>query len=410
MLAVAAAAIGGTAMPAFASPPAKQPAAQRMKTDVSLKTLSFSQIPGWEEDDHAAAFKTFLRSCDRVLAAARERMSLDKLPPPPAGLAAACTAASRLPGPVTKAGAKAFFEQNFTPNTLSHKGPSGLLTGYYEPVMKGSRTPQGEFQTPIHKRPSDLVTLVDETARATVGNSLTHGRKTEKGVEPYATRAVIDQGALKGQQLELVYFADPVDVFFLHIQGSGRVKLTDGTSIRVHYDGKNGHPYRSIGRYLIEKGLLAADKVSMGALKNWLRADPERGKQVMWQNASYVFFRELKGPDAKGPMGAMQVQLTPGRSLAVDPSHHTLGLPIFVNAEGMGHVGKSTGLRRLMVAQDVGSAIKGPERGDIYFGSGDAAGRLAGVTKHPTKFTVLVPNDIPARAEAAPSSPEKARQ
>jgi peptidoglycan lytic transglycosylase A len=410
MLAVVLAAIGGVSKSVLASPPSKQPTAQRMKTDVSLKPLPFSQVPGWEEDDHAAAFKTFLRSCDRALAAARERTSFDKLPPAPAGLVAACTAANRMSGPVTKAAAKGFFEQNFTPNALTHKGPTGLLTGYYEPVMKGSRTPQGEYQTPILKRPPDLVTLVDETARATAGNSLTHGRKTEKGVEPYATRAAIEQGALEGKQLELVYFADPVDVFFLHIQGSGRVKLTDGTSIRVHYDGKNGHPYSSIGRYLIEKGLLAADKVSMGALKNWLRADPERGKQVMWQNASYVFFRELKGADAKGPMGAMQVQLTPGRSLAVDPSYHTLGLPIFVSAEGMGHVSKSTGLRRLMIAQDVGSAIKGPERGDIYFGSGDAAGKLAGVTKHPTKFTVLVPNDMPVRAEAAPKSPEKARQ
>jgi membrane-bound lytic murein transglycosylase A len=381
-----------------------------MKTEMALKPLSFAQIPGWEEDDHAAAFKTFLKSCDRVLAAGRERGAVEKPPPPPPGLVAACAAAVRLPSPVKKAAAKAFFEQHFTPNAMVHKGPAGVLTGYYEPVMKGSRTPHGEYQTPIHKRPSDLVTLVDEMARTTGGNKLTHGRKTEKGVEPYATRAAIDQGALKGQQLELVYFADPVDVFFLHIQGSGRVKLTDGSSIRVHYDGKNGHPYSSIGRYLIEKGLLAADKVSMGALKSWLRADPERGRQVMWQNPSYVFFRELKSGEAKGPMGAMQVQLTPGRSLAVDPGYHTLGLPIFVNAESMGHISKSGGLRRLMVAQDVGSAIKGPERGDIYFGSGDAAGKLAGVTKHPTKFTVLVPNEMPARAEAAPSAPEKARQ
>jgi membrane-bound lytic murein transglycosylase A len=381
-----------------------------MKTDVSLRPVPYSQVLGWEEDDHAAAFKTFLKSCDRVLAAARERAPADKLARPSSALAAVCATASRLQGPVTKAVARTFFEQNFTPNILAHGGPAGLLTGYYEPVMKGSRTPQGEFQTPIHKRPPDLVTLVDETARATVGNSLTHGRKTDKGVEPYATRAAIEQGALKGQQLELVYFADPVDVFFLHIQGSGRVKLTDGSSIRVHYDGKNGHPYSSIGRYLIEKGLLAADKVSMGALKSWLRADPERARHVMWQNASYVFFRELKGAEAKGPMGAMQVQLTPGRSLAVDPSYHALGLPIFVNAEGMGHVAKGAGLRRLMVAQDVGSAIKGPERGDVYFGSGDAAGRLAGVTKHSAKFTVLVPNDAPARAEAAPRSTDKARQ
>jgi membrane-bound lytic murein transglycosylase A len=410
VLAVAVAVAGGAATAVFASPPSKQPTAQRMKTDVSMKPLAFSQVPGWEEDDHAAAFKTFLKSCDRVLAAARERTSLDKLTLPSTGLVAACTAASRLNGSLTKAAAKGFFEQNFTPNTLVHKGPTGLLTGYYEPVMKGSRMPQGEYQTPIFKRPPDLVTLVDETARASRGSSLTHGRKTEKGVEPYATRADIEQGALKGKQLELVYFADPVDVFFLHIQGSGRVKLTDGTSIRVHYDGKNGHPYSSIGRYLIEKGLLAADKVSMGALKNWLRADPERGKQVMWHNASYVFFRELKGAEAKGPMGAMQVPLTPGRSLAVDPAYHTLGLPIFVSAEDMGHVDRKTGMRRLMVAQDVGSAIKGPERGDIYFGSGDAAGKLAGVTKHAATFTVLVPNEIPVRAEVAPKSPEKVRQ
>jgi len=331
---------------------------------------------------------------------------------PPAALAAACARATAQAAEITtKEAARGFFEENFTPNAVIKKGQASLLTGYYEPVLQGSRTADGPYQTPIYRRPPDLVNVVDDTRRGVLKPSdLTHVRKTSTGTEPYFTRAEIEGGALKGKGLELLYFSDPVEVFFMQIQGSGRVRLTDGSTVRIHYDGKNGHPYSSIGRYLIEKGLLAADKVSMGALKNWLRADPERGKQVMWQNASYVFFRELKGPDAKGPMGAMQVQLTPGRSLAVDPSHHTLGLPIFVNAEGMGHVGKSTGLRRLMVAQDVGSAIKGPERGDIYFGSGDAAGRLAGVTKHPTKFTVLVPNDMPARAEAAPSSPEKARQ
>jgi membrane-bound lytic murein transglycosylase A len=196
------------------------------------------------------------------------------------------------------------------------------------------------------------------------------------------------------------------------VQGSGRVKLADGSLIRIHYDGKNGHPYTSIGRYLIEKGLLAADKVSMGALKRWLKADPERAKQVLWQNASYVFFRELKATEAKGPLGAMNAQLTPGRSLAVDTGHHTLGLPIYVSGEGMTHVDKAGTFNRLMIAQDVGSAIKGPERGDIYFGSGDAAGRVAGVTKHVGKFIVLLPKETPARASAAQgkSAAEKARQ
>lgn len=388
-----------------------------MKQAASYKPLSFADIPGWGEDDHAAAFKAFRKSCDRVLALGRERpAAAEKAPvpaPPPAALVSACAAAARQSAPVAKADAKAFFEQHFTPNAVTHGGAQGLLTGYYEPVLQGSRTAQGSFLTPIYKRPPDLVNLVDETARASMGAGLSHGRKTDKGIEPYATRAAIEQGALQGQNLELIYFADPVDVFFLHIQGSGRVKLTDGSMVRVHYDGKNGHPYSSIGRYLIEKGLLAADKISLGALKRWLKADPERGKQVMWQNPSFVFFRELKGAEAKGTIGAMQTPLTPGRSIAIDPAYHALGLPVFVTAEGMRHVNKATGaFHRLMIAQDVGSAIKGPERGDIYFGSGDAAGRLAGVTKHPGKFIVLLPNEAPARAEATQGTgfPEKARQ
>jgi membrane-bound lytic murein transglycosylase A len=387
-----------------------------MKTDISYQPTTFAEIPGWQEDDHAAAFKTFRKSCDRVLAAARDRATVEKVPapaPPPPALVAACEAAGRQTGPVTKAIAKVFFEQHFTPNAVVHAGPKGLLTGYYEPVLTGSRTPQGEFQTPIYKRPPDLVNLVDETQRAAAGMAFSHARKTGTGVEPYATRAAIEQGALNDKNLELMYLTDPVEVFFLQIQGSGRVRLTDGSVVRVHYDGKNGHPYSSIGRYLMEKGLLAADKVSMGALKQWLKADPERGKKVMWQNASYVFFRELKGAEqAKGPLGAMQAPLTPGRSLAVDPGHHALGLPIYVSAADMKHVNKAGVFNRLMVAQDVGSAIKGPERGDIYFGSGDAAGRLAGVTKHAGKFIVLLPNDTPARADAGSgkAAPEKVRQ
>jgi membrane-bound lytic murein transglycosylase A len=385
-----------------------------MKAAISYKPLAFAQVPGWEEDDHAAAFKAFVKSCDRVLASARERAAGDKAPPS-ARLAGVCGVAARATGSVSKAAAKVFFETFFTPHAVSHGGPEGLLTGYYEPVLQGSRTPQGAFQTPIYKRPPDLVNLVDETQRGTVGQSLTHARKTDKGVEPYATRAEIEQGALKGRKLELLYLADPVEAFFMHIQGSGRVKLTDGTTIRVHYDGKNGHPYSSIGRYLIDKGLLAADRVSMGALKRWLKIEPERGKEVMWQNASFVFFRELRGGEARSALGAMNAPLTPGRSLAVDTSFHALGLPIYVSAAGMLHVDKTNAgaFNRLMVAQDVGSAIKGPERGDIYFGSGEAAGRLAGVTKHPGKFVVLLPNDRATTADAAQAdkaSAAKARQ
>jgi len=366
---------------------------------LSYQPLAFSQIPGWDQDDHAAAFKAFQKSCDRVLAAARERSAGDKAPPPPGALIEACAAAAKLSARIGKDLAKAFFEGHFVANAISHSGPQGLLTGYYEPVLEGSRTPQGRFQTPVYRRPADLVTLVDETQRAQAGQTLTHARKTDKGIEPYATRAEIEQGSLKGKGLELIYLADSVDLFFMQIQGSGRVKLSDGSTIRLHYDGKNGHPYSSIGRYLIEKGLLAADKVSLASLSNWLKADPERGKKVMWQNASYVFFRELKGAEAGSAKGAMNAPLTPGRSLAVDTAYHVLGSPIFVGGTDMTHVDKSRAFNRLMIAQDVGSAIKGPERGDIYFGTGEAAGRLAGVTKHVGKFIVLLPKAAPAEAD-----------
>jgi membrane-bound lytic murein transglycosylase A len=363
---------------------------------ISYKPLTFDQVPAWAQDDHAAAFRTFLKSCDRVLASSREKQADGKV----ATLANACKGATEISSKLTKESARNFFERYFTPNAVTHAGPPGLLTGYYEPLLEGSRAPQGPFQTPIYKRPPDLVNLVDETQRAK-GQALTHARKTDKGVEPYYTREQIDQGVLKGSSLELMYFADPVDVFFMQIQGSGRVKLTDGSVVRVHYDGKNGHPYSSIGRYLIEKGILAADKISMGALIRWLKADPDRGKKIMWQNASYVFFRELKGEEAKGPMGAMNAPLTSGRSLAVDTAHHVLGTPIYVTAPDLNHATKGGPFNRLMIAQDVGSAIRGPERGDIYFGSGDAAGRLAGVTKHTGKFIVLLPNAAAASTKSA---------
>ena len=291
-----------------------------------------------------------------------------------------------------------------------HAAPQGLLTGYYEPLLEGSRTRTDRFQTPIHRRPPELVNIVDETQRGTVGAQLTHARQTSTGLAPFPARAEIASGVLKGRDLELLYLADPVDAFFLQIQGSGRIKLTDGTVVRVHYDGKNGHSYTSIGRYLIDKGIVAADKMSMGALGKWLRADPGRGQQVMNQNASYVFFRELPG-DAKGPLGALDVQLTPGRSLAVDPGFHALGAPVYVYGPTLTHATKGAPFHRLMIAQDVGSAIKGPERGDIYFGSGDMAGRMAGITKHPGHLYVLrargQTNDLITGSSAQPPKQTK---
>jgi peptidoglycan lytic transglycosylase A len=377
----------------------------KAKSHTAYTPVDFAELPGWQQDDHLEAFRTFLKSCERIVATSRDWTNTEKGPPPPAALVAVCGEAARSARDIkTKAGARAFFERSFTPNAVAHKGRPGLLTGYYEPLLHGSRTPHGPYQTPIYKRPPDLVNVVPDTQHGSVRRGvLTYVRKTEKGTQPYFTRAQIDEGALKGKGLELLYLADSVDIFFLQIQGSGRIKLTDGTTVRVHYDGKNGHPYRSIGRYLTEKALLAADKVSMGALTAWLKADPERAKQVLWHNASYVFFRELKSSDDLGaPLGALKVPLTAGRSLALDPSYHALGMPIYVSAPTLKHLSSSAPFNRLMIGQDVGSAIRGPERGDIFVGSGDAAGKLASVTKHAGRFFVLMPKEAVAKTEVVP--------
>ena len=359
---------------------------------VRFEPVSFADLPGWESDDHLAAFKAFRVSCPRIQAAARAGNRAGAIAIP-TSLLATCDKSAALPEPVTRAAARAFFESTFTPHRVVHAANQGLLTGYYEPVLDGSRTKDDRFATPIYRRPPDLVNLVHEAERGAKANQLTHARKTAAGTEPYATRAEIEAGALTGQDLELLYLADPVDTFFMHIQGSGRIRLTDGTMVRVHYDGKNGHPYTSIGRYLIDTGMLAADKITMGALGRWLRADTDRGRHVMHQNASFVFFRELQGEEAQGPLGVLSIPLMAGRSLAVDAGTHAIGTPVYVSSPALTHASrtKKDGLHRLMVAHDVGSAIRGPERGDIYFGSGDKAGKLAGVTKHPGRFFVLLP-------------------
>ncbi len=215
----------------------------------------------------------------------------------------------------------------------------------------------------------------------------------------------IENGALKGQGLELVWLKDWADAFFMQVQGSGRVELPDGEKVRVAYDGKNGYPYTSIGRALIASREIRAEVMSLQALKQWLRVNVDRARAVMWKNESYVFFRELMGSDAKGPIGANNIPLQPRRSLAVDTSYYALGTPMFVESPELTHATKSGAFRRLMIAHDVGSAIKGPERGDIYFGSGDEAGRLAGVTKQKGHFIVLLPLAHPAKRQAAGGTP-----
>ncbi len=366
---------------------------------LTFRPVAFAALPGWAEDDHAAAFKAFRHSCDKLRLQANAKQPVKRQPTPP-DLLRVCDLAVQLAAPVTKATAKHFFEREFMPHAVVHGEQPGMLTGYYEPVLDGSRVANSRFKIPVYGRPQELINLVDETERGAKSIGLTHARQSDKGPVPFATRMEIDQGALAGNGLELLYLADPVDKFFMQIQGSGRIRLSDGSLVRLAYAGKNGHPYTSVGRYLIDQNIIGAESMTLDALGQWLRADPKRGRDAMWQNKSYVFFRELQGSNDSGAIGALDIPLTAGRSLAVDPAYHTLGLPIHVSAPTLTHATKSGGFHRLMIAQDVGSAIKGPERGDIYFGSGPAAGKLAGVTKQPGTFVVLLPKPATAQSPA----------
>jgi len=341
--------------------------------------LRFLDLPHWESDDHLEAFRAFCGSAPAVLSRAGSEGS---------PLAECCRRALDERARISTAeGARAFFEREFVPARPVHSGPPGLLTGYYEPVLEGSITPDAQFTVPLFARPPDLENVVPESERSAQSEGYSHLRRTAAGLEPYATREDIERGALSGRGLELLYLVDRIEAFFLHVQGSGAIRLRDGRIQRVTYDGKNGHPYTSVGRTLIEEGAMPAEGLTLQTLTGWLAADPARARGVLWRNKSFVFFRLL---DGGAPIGVLGTALHPLRSLAVDPAFHALGGPVYVCAPAMTHVGAS-GFNRLMVAHDVGSAIKGPERGDIFYGTGEAALAGAGITKHPGAFYVLQP-------------------
>ncbi len=358
------------------------------------RRLEFSDLPGWADDDHEAALAAFAQNNARLEGQNRpsdEQCGVDSSATQALSDLARMASANLRTSP--RHGARAFFEKNFTPFALQHaQSEAGLLTGYYEPELIASRHPSKAFPVPLYRRPADLVNIVGENQRASASIPLTHARKTAGQIEPMPTREQIECGALADRKLEFAFLADPVDAFFLHVQGSGLLKFEDGSSIRVSYDGKNGYPYTSIGRYLIETGLIPEEQMTLETLASWLRADGDRARSVMWKNKSFIFFRELDEREHASPLGLNDIPLTPGRSLAVDCSHHTLGMPIFVDASQLTHASSGNEpFRRLMIAQDTGSAIRGPERGDVFFGSGKQAGFLAGRTKHACRFYVLCP-------------------
>ncbi|MEC9368443.1 MAG: MltA domain-containing protein [Pseudomonadota bacterium] len=342
-----------------------------------LTATSFDRVPGWDGDDHAAALGAYLRSCARIEASGKA-----------SPLMQACLAAKKSARDAKAA--RAFFETWFIP--FHYPGDDGgCVTGYYEPDLAGARTRGEGFAVPVYRRPDDLVQLSPDVERAKHNDQITAGRMEGGKAVPYATRAEIEEGSLNGRGLELMWLADPIDAYFMHVQGSGRIALAEGGHVRIGYAAKNGHPYTGIGRLLIERGEISREAMSMQALKAWLRAHPGEAKALMRENKSYIFFRELPpGEGDLGPIGAQGAPLTAGRSLAVDGSLHDLGSPILVSAPDLTLHGEQ-GFNRLMIAQDVGSAIKGAQRGDIFWGSGDAAGEIAGRTRHKARFYILLP-------------------
>ena len=345
---------------------------------IRFVAVGFDAVPGWAEDDHAAALGAYLRSCSKAKDVAAKRV---------------CEAAAALEPATDKDAVRKFFETHFMPHVVEGAASKGFVTGYYEPVIDGSLKKNAKFTVPVLARPDDLVTLKSDIERARFNEEITGARRDGEALVPYHTRGEIVDGVLAGRGLELLYLEDPVELFFLQVQGSGVVKLPDGRQVRLGFAAKNGHPYTSIGKLLVSRGEGKPKDLGMPGLKAWLRADETRGKALMNENKSYVFFRVLDDEEGKdGPVGAQGVALSPGRSLAVDAAYHALGRPIFVAAPDLSdESGKP--FRRLMVAQDVGSAIRGPERGDVFWGTGEAAGAIAGGTRADARFFVLMPKD-----------------
>lgn len=366
------------------------------KSGLDFKVTTYGALDGWQDDNHQAALTAFLKSCEIILK--REASK----PMPNAVLAgttgdwqALCKTASSLKAE-TNTSAKMFFEQAFTPLEVYYDGKSsGTFTGYHEPLLKGSFTKSARYNVPLHKKPSDIIKINLGAFREKYKGVTLQGVLRDDQVVPYANRANIVDGALGKQKLELLWVDSAVDAFFLQVQGSGRVELDDGTIIAIGYAGKNGQPYRSLGRILINAGEMTLEGTSAQTIKQWLHDNPDRQRWLLDQNPSYVFFRLLD--NNTGPYGSAGVTLTAERSLAIDPMHLPLLAPIWVEATRPDQNDKTihdVPFKQLMVAQDTGGAIKGAIRGDVFWGHGAKSDEVAGRMNNQGRLVLLLPNSL----------------
>jgi membrane-bound lytic murein transglycosylase A len=370
-----------------------------------LKPAAFADLPGWREDAVAQALPALLRSCRRMAALPdSEPLGSNGFAGTAGDWRQACAAAARVPAG-NHAAARAFFEACFRPFAAADGGErSGLFTGYYEALLQGSRKRSARYHVPLYGRPPELVTVDLGKFRADLHGKRIAGRVEDGILVPLPDRTAIDKGALSRRGLELVWVDSPVDAFFLQIQGSGRVRLAEGGEIRIGYAGDNGRPYTAIGRELIRRGVYQPAEVSMQSIRRWLEAHPGEADALMETDASYVFFQEVKG---EGPLGAEGIPLTPGRSLAVDRQHWPLGVPLWLDtmAPASRDGDPDRPLRRLFIAQDTGGAIRGPIRGDVFWGAGPEPEAIAGKMKHPGRLWVLLPLPRPNAPTALFSHP-----
>ena len=340
-----------------------------------VEAIAFADLPGWAGDDHAAALVAFRLSAARAL-----RRSYRSRPLTPGdGFQAVARAAMDADDAVL------FFERRFRPHRIT--GGPDVLTGYFEPVVEASPVRTARMSEPLLARPADLVDARD-VAPARRDTEARYGRVADGRLVPYHDRAAIRAGALAGRGLEIAWL-DPVEAFTVHVQGSARLRL-DGQLVRVGYAAKSGHAYTSLGRVMRERLGVTPEQMTMDRLTAWMRQNPDQLDDLLALNRSYIFFAVAKADPELGPVAAAKVPLTPGRSLAVDRTLHTFGWPVFVSAHAP-LPGEAAPLRRLLVAQDTGSAIRGPARGDLFVGTGDEAGLVAGRINHRAAFHVLLP-------------------
>ncbi|MQA23425.1 murein transglycosylase A [Rugamonas rivuli] len=344
-------------------------------TALQMVPTTFASLPGWDKDDVRAAWPAFMSSCSVLVKQPNWKES--------------CTIARSVNGSDDKA-IRTFFEAFMEPNqVIAPDGATdGLVTGYYEPLLRGARKKGGPYQTPLYKVPDDMLTVDLASVYPELKGMRLRGKLVGKKVVPYATRADIEKADFSGK--ELLWVDDPVESFFLQVQGSGRVQLTDSQeTVRVAYADQNGHPYKSIGKYLVEKGELTLEQASAQGIKAWIAGHPTRMQELFNVNPSYVFFKEERLPDPKvGPKGALGVPLTPSRSVAIDASQLPLGAPVFLSTS---MPNSDIPLQRLVMAQDTGGAIRGAIRVDYFFGFGTEASENAGRMKQRGNVWVLLP-------------------